>query len=126
MKTFVFNTELPRVLVTKEIFWVEDGKPRSGTVLISQPPPLAAMVDEHDDGTVEAEIREAVQAAALACDWALAFEIVQRYGLSACLKCGVNVSQRPTWRLHRLGVKGNWGEICGSCAVVMLAEMAES
>lgn len=126
MKTFVFDTDRPRVLITKEIFWVEDGKPRSGIVLITQPPPLAAMVDEHDDGTNEAEIREAIQAASYADDWALAFEIAQRYGISACLRCGVDVSQRPTWRLHKLGIKGNWGEICGSCAVVMLAEMTAS
>lgn len=122
MKSFVFNTEQPRVLITKEIFWVEDGKPRSGTVLISQPAPLAAMVDEYEDGTDEAEIREAIQAAALAEDWELAFEIAQRYSISACLRCGVDVSQRPTWRLHRLGIKGNWGEVCGSCAVTMLGE----
>lgn len=125
MKTFVFDTDRPRVLTTKEIFWVEDGKPRSGIVMITQPPPLSAMVDEHDDGTNEAEIREAIQAASYAADWALAFEIVQRYGLSACLRCGVDVSQRPTWRLHRLGIKNNWGEICGSCAVIMLEEREE-
>jgi hypothetical protein len=120
MKTFVFNTAQPRVMTTKEIFWVEDGKPRSGVVLISQPPPL--VLDEHDDGTNEVEIRDAIAAAAYAEDWTLAFEIVQRYGLSACLRCGIDVSLRPAWRAHRFGITGNWGEICGSCAVIMLEE----
>ncbi len=120
MKTLVFNTDQPHVLTTKEIFWVERGKPRSAVVLITQP--AALTIDEHDDGTDEAEIREAIQAAAFAEDWTLAYEIVQRYGLSACLRCAVDVAQRPTWRLHRFGIKNNWGEICGSCAVTMLKE----
>jgi len=123
MKTFVFDIDQPRVLITKEIFWVENGKPHSRIVMISQPALLT--LEGYDDGTHEAEIREAIQAASYADDWALAYEFVQRYGLSACLRCGVDVSQRPTWRLHRLGIKDNWGEICGSCAVILREDFAQ-
>jgi hypothetical protein len=123
MRTFVFDTgALPRALNAKTIYWVEDGRPRSKVLLVSEPAPIGATLTEHDDGTQESEIREAIQAASFADDWTLAYEIVQRYGLSACLRCGVDVSQRPTWRAHRLGIEKNWGEICGSCAVIMIAE----
>jgi hypothetical protein len=138
MKTFVFDTgALPRVLNTKQIYWIEDGKTTSKVLLVSTPAPIGATLTEIDDGTEEREIREAIQAAALACDWALAYEIVTRYGLSACLRCGEDVSQRPTWRLQNFSrmmcamkytfqtpeVAG-WGEICGGCAAKMLKEGA--
>lgn len=120
MKTLVFDTAVaPSELTPKRVFYVEGREVRSKIVLVSQPKMLAAMLTEFDDGAQEEDIREAVQAAALADDWTLAFEIATRYGLAMCLRCGTDVAARPTWRLHRLGVRGNWGEICGSCAVIM-------
>lgn len=92
------------------------------TVLVSTPPALSEMFTEVDDGAVEADIREAIQAAALATDWALANEIATRYSLAVCLRCAADVAYRPTWRLHRLGVKNNWGEVCGSCALKIIEE----
>lgn len=125
MKTLVFNTDrVPRSLRAKRVHWIEDGRPRSQIVLITDPPTLAEMLDEHDDGAEESEIREAIAAASFADDWTLAYELVQRYGLSACLRCGEDVSERPTWRAHRLGLKNNWGEICGSCAFVMIKALS--
>lgn len=118
MKTFAFDTgALPRVLTVKRVFWVDRGQTYEKVLLVSAPAPIGATLTEIDDGTEEHEIREAIQAAAIACDWALAYEIVTRYGLSACIRCAADVSQRPTWRAHRFGIKDNWGEVCGECAV---------
>lgn len=125
MKTLVFNTEMaPRPLEAKRIYYIDGREVRSKLVLISKPRALAEMLAEFDDGTSEADIREAIQAAALAEDWKLANEIATRYGLSACLRCGADVAERPTWRLYRLGFNGNWGEICGTCAAVIIRERA--
>ena len=123
MKTLVFNTDpAPRALHDRRIFWVENGVVRTKVVMVVDPRPLADMLVEFDDGAAETDIREAIQAAAMALDWTLAGEIASRYGLSACLRCAEDVQLRPTWRLHRLGVKGNWGEICGCCALVIIQE----
>jgi hypothetical protein len=130
VKTLVFQTDRlgPRELVPKRIFWVKLGSFYQGgrlemtsTVVLSTPPlRLADMLVEIEDGVTEIDAREAIQAAALALDWTLAGEIAARYGWVVCLRCASDVQNRPTWRLHRLGIKGNWSEICGSCAVEML------
>jgi hypothetical protein len=91
--------------------------------VITQPPlRLADMLVEVEDGVSETDAREAIQAAALADDWQLGSEIAARYGWVVCLRCAGDVQNRPTWRLHRLGIKGNWGEICGSCALAIIQE----
>lgn len=126
MRSFVLDTDCaPRRLEHKRVFYVEGREVRTKVVLVSRRPTLAEMLTEVDDGTHEEEIREAIQAAALADDYALANEIATRYQLSACLRCGDNVADRPTWRAHRLGIEGNWGEICGSCAVIITAARNE-
>lgn len=123
MRTLVFSTDAaPRVLETRTVFYVEGREIRSKVLLITKPPSLGDTLVEFDDGADEADIREAIQAAALALDWTLANEIATRYGLSACLRCGEDVAARPTWRAHRLGIEGNWGEICGTCALIIIRE----
>lgn len=92
------------------------------TVLISTPPTLVEMLCEVDDGAVEADIRDAIAAAALADDWVLADSLARQYGLVVCLRCATDMHHRPGWRAHRLikNLQNCWGEICGSCAVGML------
>jgi hypothetical protein len=93
---------------------------------------LADMLVEVDDGASETDVCEAIQAAALADDWALADEIARRYGLVVCLRCASDMRYRPSWRLRHLlrsqydvaadalvRIPG-WGEVCGSCAVEIL------
>jgi len=127
MKSLVLQTDAPRSfeLSWKRVFWTTVGprgiEVQSTLVLVAPSRTLADMLVETDDGASEFDVREAIQAAALADDWKLANEIVTRYGISACLRCAADVSNRPTWRLHRLvrERKDCWGEICGSCAIVM-------
>lgn len=132
MKTLVISTDLsPRPLDVKRIYWVENGEPTSKVVMITKPCRVGDMLVEHDDGADESQVREAIQAASFAGDWDFAYEIVQRYSMAACLRCGEDVSTRPTWRLsnlakmmHKAGYEeftaSNWGEICGSCAAQMI------
>ena len=128
MKSLVFQTDAPirRELVVKRVYWTEVTphgiEVQSKTVLESPPRTLADMLVETDDGAEEADIREAIQAAALADDWLLAESLATRYGLVVCLRCASDIQNRPSWRLHRLvkNRKDCWGEICGSCAISML------
>jgi hypothetical protein len=132
MKTLVFQTDRPISpveLVAKRVHWFRnfglyDSRLETGTsFVIARPAPrLADMLVEIEDGVSDADAREAIQAAALALDWQLGSEIAARYGWVVCLRCADDVQNRPTWRLYRLGIKGNWGEICGSCALAMLLE----
>jgi hypothetical protein len=136
MKTLVFQTDAlqtnalrPVELVTKRVHWFKnfglyDNRLEAGAsfVIVRPTPRLADMLVEIEDGVTEADAREAIQAAALADDWQLGSEIAARYGWVVCLRCADDVQHRPTWRLYRFGIKGNWGEICGSCAVTMIRE----
>lgn len=132
MKSLVFQTDAvsPYELELREQHKLVTGprglEVRKRVVLSIPRRTLASMLSEVDDGTHLDDIREAIKAAALADNWALANEIAQRYGLIVCLSCAEDVQQRPTWRLHRLMQMlrddqptntADWGEICGSCAV---------
>lgn len=136
MKSLVFQTDTARrhALVTREHHRLVAG-PRGlefkSQVIIETPRrTLAEMLVEVDDGASESDTRAAIQAAAMAEDWATGDEIARRYGLVVCLRCAADVGERPTWRLHHL-LKHiyeeidteripSWGEVCGPCAVDML------
>lgn len=138
MKSLVFQTDAaPRhTLDTRQRYQLVPG-PRGleykAQIVIDTPRrKLAEMLVEVDDGASEEDTRAAIQAAAMAEDWATGDEIARRYGLVVCLRCAADVGERPTWRLHHLlkhiyeedeideeRIPG-WGEVCGPCAVDML------
>jgi hypothetical protein len=132
----VFQTDVPHqhALAVKRVYWTEvtpHGIEVQSKVVIETPRRmLAEMLVEVDDGASEEDTRAAIQAAALADDWATADEIARRYSLVVCLRCAADVATRPTWRLHHLLrhlrdvddapiSNADWGEVCGPCAVEM-------
>lgn len=139
MKSLVFQTDAPNryELELREQRRLVPGSNGRGLevemrlVLDVPRRPLASMLVEVDDGTTEIDVRAAIQAATLGDNWMLADEIARRYGLVVCLRCADDVATRPTWRLSRLARAIEdlnkieipaWGEVCGSCAVVMTTQ----
>jgi hypothetical protein len=139
LKVRVFDTSLARTLDTKRIDWVENGVPTFKVVLVSRPPMMSDTLIEIEDGVTIANVREAIQAAALAYDWHLASEIAGRYELVVCLRCSVdlpNVTQRgvskwihPVLLEREVGLYKKpeiytVGNVCNPCHLALIEERA--
>lgn len=71
----------------------------------------------YPDGVTHDAIRDAIQAAALADDWKLAYEIACRYGWkSVCIRCA-EAPSTETFNSHR-GQLGGW-PVCAPCKEIL-------
>jgi hypothetical protein len=68
----------------------------------------------YEGGLTHDSIRDAIQAAARADDWKLAYEIAERYGWNnVCLHCAETAPTAQFWAQH-----GHW-PICKTCKEIL-------
>jgi len=70
----------------------------------------------YEGGVLHDDIRDAIQAAALADDWRLAYEIANRYGWKVCVRCA---EAPPTETFSSFsGQLGGW-PVCKPCKDIL-------
>lgn len=75
----------------------------------------------YESGVIYEDIRDAIQAAALANDFELAYEIAERYGCyNVCLYCAEATSTAQFWTRT-----GNW-RVCTACKKKLELEPART
>lgn len=70
----------------------------------------------YEGGVTHDAIRDAIQAAARADDFKLAYEIAKRYGWNVCVYCA-EVAPTETFNSHRQQL-GGW-PVCKSCKEIL-------